>query len=1048
MNRSTETGYWKTTGRDRPVIYNERTVGMVKTLIFHEGHAPKGNRTDWVIHEYRIEDLHMEEETLKDSYVLCKVFKKSGLGPKNGAQYGAPFSEEDWEDDFENCGEPIPFSIPTHPINQNCSSVTSMIEPGCSSRQPSSEPGPSAIPPAKLSDPINQNCSSVTVGMIDAGCASHQPSAEPGPYATPPTKLADPINQNCSSVTGGMIDPGCSSHQPSAEPDPSAVPPAKHEDPINQNCTSMADMIDAGCSSRQPSNEPGPSLSRLHADGMSPTNQNCSVFMGTVDPGNTCSQSLAKPGPSLAVPHSSEVPPDDDISHLFASFLEDSELLPIENNEDTTGNFFIFPKTLIHCTCVQNVNYCNQGLNVDMMPCMDGNDIYTAFGGRDNFADLSGGRSYLSGSLVADHPPNSLFPQDDASFLELNDLLMPVDHCTRTNEAHPLVEENLYSLNAPFLVMKHFNYGGNFSGGNQFIPTQSQLQVLPQHYTQQVTGIGFNASQGYNTMQVTGMEFNASQGYDAMQTSIEVEELPTVPAVELKTIAKFIGLQSAVPPHSPDNPTTSAAFSHKTKSPSSISNSFPASPLSHKPSTNGVVTRTTRRILSPGRVSPIDETLAPNPPLHLHSAAEIPASPSPLRREGSNASAVTEECGAEGIFDARLSLKGSNGGVLVLELSAEALAANSLVFAGLIADYRRKCRGLCRIEVPDVDNLGVFRETIELMFEEDIPRALLRMGVCRAIDVLEVSAGIKFVRGILSCLKYIEAMPWTEEEEEKLRSLFGRVKFDDVTTRDILGRLYTEDYSSNSQTLTRNIVSSITACNDANVRNELKYLVKGLLCKSSVYEKCGELNKEDIFGVCRACLGSLISLFEEATTPNPCANLAEKPKEKPLIERISNQVDNINWLLDILLEHQMAEDLVDMWTDQAELLSMHERASPMLRYELSRVSAMLFIAMGTRKVHCRSEARSGLLQAWFRPMVSDFSWLRRCKKGLDVKVLEEAMGVVLLTLPLKEQYMLFMDWFRCFSKNGTDCPNLSKAFQIWWRRSFLKGSETHAAESR
>nr|GMD49606.1 BTB/POZ domain-containing protein At2g13690-like [Ipomoea batatas] len=565
----------------------------------------------------------------------------------------------------------------------------------------------------------------------------------------------------------------------------------------------------------------------------------------------------------------------------------------------------------------------------------------------------------------------------------------------------------------------------------------------------------------------------------------------------------------AEPPHSPDNPTTSAAFSHKTKSPSSISNSFPASPLSHKPSTNGVVTRTTRRILSPGRVSPIDETLAPNPPLHLHSAAEIPASPSPLRHEGSNASAVTEECGAEGIFDARLSLKGSNGGVLVLELSAEALAANSLVFAGLIADYRRKCRGLCRIEVPDVDNLGVFRETIELMFEEDIPRALLRMGVCRAIDVLEilpdhrqlsylsllvkhfldllgvyisgvqtpddnmvmeissvccfdanifpiedsplllfVSAGIKFVRGILSCLKYIEAMPWTEEEEEKLRSLFGRVKFDDVTTRDILGRLYTEDYSSNSQTLTRNIVSSITACNDANVRNELKYLVKGLLCKSSVYEKCGELNKEDIFGVCRACLGSLISLFEEATTPNPCANLAEKPKEKPLIERISNQVDNINWLLDILLEHQMAEDLVDMWTDQAELLSMHERASPMLRYELSRVSAMLFIAMGTRKVHCRSEARSGLLQAWFRPMVSDFSWLRRCKKGLDVKVLEEAMGVVLLTLPLKEQYMLFMDWFRCFSKNGTDCPNLSKAFQIWWRRSFLKGSETHAAESR
>lgn len=37
----------------------------------------------------------------QDSYVLCKIFQKSGPGPKNGEQYGAPFKEEDWEDDAE-----------------------------------------------------------------------------------------------------------------------------------------------------------------------------------------------------------------------------------------------------------------------------------------------------------------------------------------------------------------------------------------------------------------------------------------------------------------------------------------------------------------------------------------------------------------------------------------------------------------------------------------------------------------------------------------------------------------------------------------------------------------------------------------------------------------------------------------------------------------------------------------------------------------------------------------------------------------------------------
>lgn len=37
----------------------------------------------------------------KDAYVLCRIFQKSGPGPKNGERYGAPFNEEEWEDENE-----------------------------------------------------------------------------------------------------------------------------------------------------------------------------------------------------------------------------------------------------------------------------------------------------------------------------------------------------------------------------------------------------------------------------------------------------------------------------------------------------------------------------------------------------------------------------------------------------------------------------------------------------------------------------------------------------------------------------------------------------------------------------------------------------------------------------------------------------------------------------------------------------------------------------------------------------------------------------------
>ncbi|XP_028783015.1 NAC domain-containing protein 78 [Neltuma alba] len=99
-NRATEKGYWKTTGKDRPVRHSCRNVGMKKTLVYHSGRAPRGTRTNWVMHEYRSADEELAKAGIpQDAFVLCRIFQKSGTGPKNGEQYGAPFLEEEWEDD-------------------------------------------------------------------------------------------------------------------------------------------------------------------------------------------------------------------------------------------------------------------------------------------------------------------------------------------------------------------------------------------------------------------------------------------------------------------------------------------------------------------------------------------------------------------------------------------------------------------------------------------------------------------------------------------------------------------------------------------------------------------------------------------------------------------------------------------------------------------------------------------------------------------------------------------------------------------------------------
>ncbi|KAL3512452.1 hypothetical protein ACH5RR_025169 [Cinchona calisaya] len=89
-NRATKAGYWKSTGKDRRVSSQNRPIGMKKTLVYYRGRAPQGIRTDWVMHEYRLDDKECEETSsgIQDSYALCRVFKKNGVCSEIEEQQG------------------------------------------------------------------------------------------------------------------------------------------------------------------------------------------------------------------------------------------------------------------------------------------------------------------------------------------------------------------------------------------------------------------------------------------------------------------------------------------------------------------------------------------------------------------------------------------------------------------------------------------------------------------------------------------------------------------------------------------------------------------------------------------------------------------------------------------------------------------------------------------------------------------------------------------------------------------------------------------------
>ncbi|KAL6651390.1 hypothetical protein ACP70R_010315 [Stipagrostis hirtigluma subsp. patula] len=95
-NRATRSGYWKATGKDRLITRRRGSgagaagvvVGTRKTLVFYQGRAPRGTKTEWVMHEFRAAAAAAAaapvavagrpgSPLIKEDWVLCRVFYKS-----------------------------------------------------------------------------------------------------------------------------------------------------------------------------------------------------------------------------------------------------------------------------------------------------------------------------------------------------------------------------------------------------------------------------------------------------------------------------------------------------------------------------------------------------------------------------------------------------------------------------------------------------------------------------------------------------------------------------------------------------------------------------------------------------------------------------------------------------------------------------------------------------------------------------------------------------------------------------------------------------------
>ncbi|PQQ07208.1 NAC transcription factor 25 [Prunus yedoensis var. nudiflora] len=136
-NRAATSGYWKATGTDKPILTSigNQKVGVKKALVFYGGKPPKGIKTNWIMHEYRLvnnnnnnfskpPDASNKKASLRlDDWVLCRIYKK------NNAQ--RPMMDEDSSNNSMDGMFVHPSSIlpaPPPPQPKHTTNYTALLE--------------------------------------------------------------------------------------------------------------------------------------------------------------------------------------------------------------------------------------------------------------------------------------------------------------------------------------------------------------------------------------------------------------------------------------------------------------------------------------------------------------------------------------------------------------------------------------------------------------------------------------------------------------------------------------------------------------------------------------------------------------------------------------------------------------------------------------------------------------------------------------------------------------------------------------------------------
>ncbi|KAF5951648.1 hypothetical protein HYC85_009592 [Camellia sinensis] len=342
-------------------------------------------------------------------------------------------------------------------------------------------------------------------------------------------------------------------------------------------------------------------------------------------------------------------------------------------------------------------------------------------------------------------------------------------------------------------------------------------------------------------------------------------------------------------------------------------------------------------------------------------------------------------------------------------------------------------------------NLGVAATTgsidnhltvLQLLYTNDFSTVI--DCVSTALLILPVALELLFEDCVRSCVRFLEAVPWTEEEEKMILSFVPFLR--DEESKELLARVSPAKNDSSVEMLHGLILTAIH--NHPNMAFAKAFVAKLLRDFSS---------RESARRVLDLAFETSLKIVKESLEEYSSPAFRGDHNETEAIQRLNLHTAMTNgrhllWLIERMIELRVADNAVKAWSEQDSFTADLQRAFrddawrnivPGLPAVVLRCTCKLANAVAAGTILADRQVRMKLVKDWL-PVLNvckdHVSPMLPSHKSLYLE-LEETFLKIISTLPMLDAQELLQQCLSFSTRNVEDCPHLVTAFNTWFRRA-------------